>query len=296
MNAGAERARPWGWGGPMGPALVLLLAATALAAPTAGAGTAPTPESAMARIPGGAYRPLYRQPVRGANRDTVLRRVVPVAVESFELDRFPVTNEEYLAFVRAHPEWRRSRVSRLFADRSYLAHWRGDLDPGPGAPSRSPVVNVSWFAARACLAAQGKRLPTVAEWELAAAADETRPDATKDARFLERIRAWSSRPTPAVQPPVGGRFRNLWGVEDLHGLVWEWTLDFNSALVSGESRGDASLEKSLYCGAGATNAGDFGDYAAFMRFALRASLEAKYTTANLGFRGARGGGLTAGGR
>jgi len=90
----------------------------------------------------------------------------------------------------------------------------------------------------------------------------------------------------AVIPAVGSGFRNAWGVDDLHGLVWEWTLDFNSALVSGESRGDASLEKSLFCGSGASNAADFADYAAFMRFAFRASLEAHYTTANLGFRGA----------
>jgi formylglycine-generating enzyme required for sulfatase activity len=90
-----------------------------------------------------------------------------------------------------------------------------------------------------------------------------------------------------VLPSVGGGFRNLWGIEDLHGPVREWTLDFNSALVSGESRGDATLERTLFCGAGATNASDFGDYAAFMRFAYRASLEADYTTANLGFRCAR---------
>jgi formylglycine-generating enzyme required for sulfatase activity len=189
--------------------------------------------------------------------------------------------------VRTHPEWRRSRVSRLFADVSYLRHWRGDLDPGPRAPAQSPVVHVSWFAARAYAAWLGKRLPTVNEWERAAAADETRPDASADPRFLERVRNSSSRRTPAVLPSVGGGFRNLWGIEELHGPVREWTLDFNSALVSGESRGDASLERTLFCGAGATNASDFGDYAAFMRFAYRASLEADYTTANLGFRCAR---------
>lgn len=241
----------------------------------------------MVRIPGGRYRPLYRQPVRGERRDTVLRRVVPVPVAPFLMARRPVTNAEYLAFVREHPQWRRSRVSRLFADRSYLEHWRGDLDPGPGAPPGSPVVHVSWFAARAYLAAHGMRLPTVAEWELVAAADETRRDASRDGAFLDRLRAWYARPTPGVMPAVGSTFRNAYGVDDLHGLVWEWTLDFNSALVSGESRGDASLEKSLYCGSGASNAADFADYAAFMRFAFRASLEAHYTTANLGFRGAR---------
>lgn len=260
-------------------ALALALAA----APPAGA-AAGAPPQGMVRIPGGEYRPLYRQPVRDARRDTVVRRVVVTRLPAFDLDRRPVTNADYLAFVRTHPQWRRSRVSALFADESYLRHWRGDLDPGPGAPAQSPVVHVSWFAARAYAASLGKRLPTVAEWELAGAADERRRDARSDPAFLGRLREWYSRPVPAVLPAVGTGFRNVWGVEDLHGLVWEWTLDFNSALVSGESRADASLERSLYCGAGASGAADFSDYAAFMRFAHRASLEARYTSAGLGFR------------
>lgn len=246
-----------------------------------------SPARGMVRIAAGRYRPLYRQPVRSERQDTSVRRVVSVQVDPFEIDRLPVTNGEYLEFVRVHPEWRRSRVSPLFADETYLRHWRGDLELGPGAPPSSPVVYVSWFSARAYASAHGKRLPTVAEWELVGAADETRADATADPAFLERVRHWYSRPTPPVLPAVGLGFRNLWGVEDIHVLIWEWTLDFNSALVSGESRGDASLERSLFCGSGASNAADFSDYAAFMRFAYRASLQARYTTAGLGFRSAR---------
>ncbi len=278
MLRGGERA---GRGSLRGAAIaVAALALWGLAAPTVHAAD-------RVRIDGGRYLPLYRQPVRGTTRDTLLRRTVPAQVASFELDRRPVTNGEYLAFVRAHPEWRRSLASRLYADASYLRRWRGDLDPGPRAPAESPVVYVSWFAARAYAAAHGGRLPTLAEWELAAAADESRRDATADTRYLARLREWYSRPAPAVLPAVGQGAPNAWGVQDLHGLVWEWTLDFNSALVSGESRADASLERALYCGAGASGASDFTDYAAFMRFAYRASLEAHFTTATLGFRTAR---------
>lgn len=235
-------------------------------------------------IEAGLYRPLYRQTVRGGARDTLVRRAVAVEVPAFAIERQAVTNAEYLAFVQARPEWRRSRVSRLFADTGYLRLWRGDLDPGPEAPAHSPVVCVSWFAARAYAAAAGGRLPTVAEWERVAAADETRRDASRDTRFLERVRDWASRPAQRVLPPVGSTYRNAWGVDDLHGLIWEWTLDFNSALVSGESRADASLDRSLYCGAGASGASDFADYAAYMRFAFRSSLDAHDTAGSLGFR------------
>jgi formylglycine-generating enzyme len=261
--------------------LLVSIAIAVSAAPAPGAVASATD---MVRVPGGIYRPMYRQP---AGKAATERRVESVRVAAFRLQRSPVTNAQFLAFVREHPQWRRSRVSRLFADTGYLRHWRSDLELGPDAPAESPVVNVSWFAARAFCEGRGLRLPTVAEWELVAMADEHRRDATRDPRFLDRIRDVYERPTPRELPPVGHGWRNVYGLEDLHGLVWEWTLDFDSALVTGESRADGTVDRNLYCGGGASGFADFRDYAAFMRFAFRGSLEARYTTANLGFRAAR---------
>ena len=70
----------------------------------------------------------------------------------------------------------------------------------------------------------------------------------------------------------------------MHGLVWEWVDDYNTALVTGESRGDSGLDRNLFCGSESVGSSDPKDYAAFMRFAFRSSLEAKYTVRNLGFR------------
>jgi formylglycine-generating enzyme required for sulfatase activity len=246
-------------------------AVSAEAASTAAPAPAPAPDRVL--IEGGLYRPLYRQPVKGANRDTVLRRTVSVPVAPFELDRWPVTNAQYLEFVRAHPEWRRSRVSRLYADASYLGHWRGDLELGELAPPQSPVVHVSWFAARAYAAAHGGRLPTVAEWELVAAADETRMDATRDPAYLARLREWYSRPAARVLPSVGTGPPNAWGVQDLHALVWEWTLDFSCTGLEAGPRG-ASLDRSLYCGAGRPR--PTSPTRCVLRFAFWASLEADH--------------------
>jgi len=267
-----------------GAALALALALVVASGPAPGAAAGSPPPSGMVWIPAGRYEPLFRRPVRDPVSGVVRREARPVEVAGVWLDRYPVTNAEYLEFVRAHPEWRRSRVPRLYADEAYLRGWRGDLDFGGSALAHSPVTGISWFAARAYCAARGRQLPTVDQWEYAAAADERHTDATRDSAFQRRLREWYSRPSPANLPPVGSTFKNVYGAWDLHGLVWEWTRDYSSALVTGESRADGALERGLYCGAGAANAADFRDYAAFMRFGFRSSLSARYCVANLGFR------------
>lgn len=252
------------------PALLLLLSLV----PTGVVGAAETAD--MARIPGGALVPLYGS------------REAPVAVEPFELDVHPVTNGEFFRFVAGHSEWQRGEVAALFADEDYLRHWDGALRLGARAPVRSPVTNVSWFAARAYCEAARKRLPSLYEWELAARASEDDPDAADDEAFARRILTWYGRPTRLPLPEVGEGFRNHWGVWNLHGLVWEWVLDFNSVMMTGAARKDSSgLDRQLFCAAGSLGSSDPGDYAAFMRYALRASVEARHAVQNLGFRCAR---------
>lgn len=231
----------------------------------------------MALLPAGVHKPLFRGPDDPKE----------VPVRAFYLDVFPVTNGEFLDFVRANARWQRSRVKRLFADENYLRHWSGDLEPGESAPTNAPVVNVSWFAAKAYAAWKGKRLPTVAEWEYAALASATRADGGSDPAQRRQILEWYGQPTPPVLPAVGRRAPNCWGVHDLHGLVWEWVADFNTALVTGESRGDTGLERQLFCGPGSQGAQDRADYPAFIRYGFRSSLQAAYTVRNLGFRCAK---------
>jgi sulfatase modifying factor 1 len=245
------------------------LAAACVAAP------GPARAADAVAVPGGSYVPLF-----GATN--------PVPVAAFELDRHPVTNREFLEFVTAHPEWRRSEVTRLFAERGYLAHWAGDLDLGDIDPE-SPVTRVSWFAATAYAEAMGKRLPTLDEWEYVGAASETNINGVEDPGYAARILAWYSRPARDELAAVGTTFTNAYGVADMHGLIWEWVADFNTSLVTGESRADAGLDRQLFCGSGAAGATSFKDYAAFMRYAFRSSLKGNYCVGNLGFRCARDG-------
>jgi sulfatase modifying factor 1 len=205
-----------------------------------------------------------------------------VVVPAFRLDVLPVTEGEFQKFVAENPAWRRDNVPRVKADEGYLSRWTTAATPS--ADANAPVTEVSWFAARAYCAARHRRLPTEDEWEVAAAASETSRDARRDPSFVRSLLDWYSRPTPDRLPPVGQRAANAWGVKDLHGLVWEWVLDFNSTMITGDGRENGEGDVSRFCGTGALSASDVADYAAFQRFAFRSSLQGSYTTRNLGFR------------
>jgi formylglycine-generating enzyme required for sulfatase activity len=226
---------------------------------------------AMAKIKGGSYIPMYSKEIQKTE------------VASFQMDIYPVTNSDFLAFVKTNPGWKKSNVKSIYADSNYLKQWNSDISFNKNI-ANSPVVNVSWFAAKRYCECQGKRLPETAEWELVARASETKTDASKDEGFNQWVLNWVTKTNPAVLPSVGSTFKNYYGVYDMHGLVWEWTYDFNNALTTGESRGDSSLDNTLFCGGGSFASKDINNYASFMRFAMRSSVKAKYCVANLGFR------------
>ena len=224
-----------------------------------------------AKIAAGTYLPLYSLDSQR------------VSVKSFSIDIYPVTNADYLLFVNKYPEWKRSRVKSIFTDSNYLQQWLNDSTFDKSI-SNSPVVNISWFAAKKYCQCQGDRLPSVAEWELVAKASETSADASKDKQFNQWVLNWVSKPQPKVLPNVGTTFKNYYGVYDIHGLVWEWTYDFNSALTTGESRGNSSLDNTFFCGGGSFASKDINNYASFMRYAMRSSVKANYSVPNIGFR------------
>ncbi|WP_374356981.1 formylglycine-generating enzyme family protein [Thermomonas sp.] len=225
-------------------------------------------------LPGGVFRSVlgYEDAKDGV-------RIAP-----FALMRRPVTNAEFLDFVRTHPQWQRGKVAPVFAEARYLSHWAGPTTLGENALPDRPVVWVSWFAADAYCDSIGARLPNWNEWEYAAAADETRRDARADPAWRERILGWYSRPSNTVLPRVGLQAPNAWGVQDLHGLVWEWTEDASSLLVDSDNRTQGDPDKAKFCGAGALSMDDRENYAVMMRVAMLSSLDGHDATANMGFR------------
>ena len=207
----------------------------------------------------------------------------PTLIPAFAIRATPVTNEQFLVFVKAHRDWQRGRAPLSFADGTYLHTWRGPLALGIGMNANQPVTNVSWFAAQAFCESEQARLPTWLEWEYVAAADEKVFDARSDPAWRARILSWYSHSSSAPLAGVGGEM-NAYGVRNMHGLVWEWVDDFNALLVSADSRNQGDPDKLQFCGAGAISLKDRDNYAVLMRIALLSSLAATSTTNNLGFR------------
>jgi gamma-glutamyl hercynylcysteine S-oxide synthase len=165
--------------------------------------------------------------------------VCTVDVPAFAIDKFEVTNGQYLAFLRAggyeikslwtDHDWQWKTANEI----SHPVFWKrngdqwlycGMFEERP-LPLNTPVY-VSLAEARAYAAWAGKELPTEAEWQRAAYADTNggeRPypwgDAVPGNAFGNFDFAhWN--PTPVNAFPQG---ESAFGVADLMGNGWEWT-------------------------------------------------------------------------
>ncbi|RKU24994.1 hypothetical protein C6499_15805 [Candidatus Poribacteria bacterium] len=147
--------------------------------------------------------------------------VHPVYVNAFYIDKYPVTNDQYKAFLDACPQWEKNSILTDYHSGNYLRTWHRNNYPKGAA--NHPVVNVSWYAAMAYAQWAEKRLPTEAEWEKAARGGLTgkkypwgdQIDTTK-ANYGENI---------GQTTPIGEYPPNDYGVYDIIGNVWEWCLD-----------------------------------------------------------------------
>ncbi|KAF1685852.1 sulfatase-modifying factor protein [Pseudoxanthomonas broegbernensis] len=142
-----------------------------------------------------------------------------MSLPAFHIDRHPVTNAGFKAFLDA-------TGYRPGDGRNFLLHWEQGR-PRPGWENK-PVTWVSLEDARAYAAWAGKRLPRSWEWQYAAQGSDGRAypwgDAWDEARVPRTNRGRRlAAPDDVDAHPDGA---SPFGVMDLVGNVWQWTDEF----------------------------------------------------------------------
>lgn len=165
-----------------------------------------------------------------------------VWLDAFRIDVCPVTNARFLAFITAggyarrelwdDDGWRWLRDARV----AHPAQWRRQDDGtwcelafGRRVPLAldQPVIHVSWYEAAAFARWAGKRLPTEAEWEKAAAWDLERGTARRhpwgDAAPTTELANLDQRTFGPAAIGAYPRGVSFYGCQQMLGDVWEWT-------------------------------------------------------------------------
>ncbi len=172
----------------------------------------------MVFIPSGTFR-------MGSTESPDEQPVHEVTVSSFLIDKYPVTNEAYEAFLEGSPLWKPGSKNRLLLDEDYLAHWPNGCVPQ--AIAQHPVVWVSWWqVVKGYCAWRLARLPREAEWEFAGRGTDGRvyPWGTHwRPRRCNSYRLGAHWTSPVGEFTEG---RSPFGVMDMSGNVWEWCADW----------------------------------------------------------------------
>ena len=239
----------------------------------------------MVLIPAGEFR-------MGSDLDNEdEKRINAVYLDSYYVDRYEVTNQEYTAFLNA--------VGRIHDADGYviidlespycrIKQVDGKYQVQQGF-EHHPVLTVSWFGAEAYARWRGKRLPTEAEWEKAARGriegkeypwGNTASHAHANYEGTEDIDIW------LFTAPVGSFVPNGYGLYDMSGNAGEWCADWygNHAHTPDRFR---TPEKSELKPSRVVRGGNWATDAPFLRCAFRTSSAPGLTHETIGFRCAK---------
>ncbi len=161
----------------------------------------------------------YKRGSDSGARDELPRHAVNV--DSFAIDLHPVTNEQFVLFLEAlggEKDVQNNDIIRLKDSRIKRTGGKLIIEAGY---SKHPIVGVTWYGAIAYAKWVGKRLPTEAEWEIAAAGPSEMIYPTGSNIERSQANFFSSDTTAVMSYPANG-----YGLYDMAGNVYEWCQDW----------------------------------------------------------------------
>jgi formylglycine-generating enzyme required for sulfatase activity len=238
----------------------------------------------MVRLPGGTF-------TMGSDNGLADERPAHrVTLREFSIDRRPVTNAEFAAFLDAVGTRNRSGQHLFDHDdddaRIHQRQGRWRADP---AHEQHPAIEMTWFGARDYCRSLGKRLPTEAEREYAARGLEGRIFPWGNdlpSRTRAHYGAGWGKTRPVGSLPEGATPE---GVLDLAGNVHEWT---SSIALPYPYRADDGREDPDRVADRVTRGGAADTGPDTLRASWRGATVSRRATAghhNIGFRCARSG-------
>ncbi len=206
-------------------ALVALLAAGALATNK--------PQERTVRTPGGTDHVTVFVPegpfamgMDEGEKDEAPAHIV--RLEGFYIDKYEVTNFQYMAFINTRPAGAEPPDSMLLSlsDSDLQIKRAGDqYELKSNTVAQRPVVEVPWVGARVYCAWAGGRLPTEAEWEKGARGEDGRtfPWGEGISRQRANYKGLFNQP---IEVGHYGDGASPYGALDMAGNVWEWVADW----------------------------------------------------------------------
>lgn len=181
---------------------------------------------AIRKIPGMVYIPAGKF-IMGSNDYDDEKPSHKVYLSAYYIDKYEVTNKQFAQFLNEKGNQTEGGVTWLDIEDEdcRISKTSGGFSPKSGY-SEHPVVEVSWYGARAYCKWKGMRLPTEAEWEKAARGGDGRKYPWGDSSPTCSLANYGGcgGGTKRVGSHLGGA--SPYGVHDMAGNVWEWVADW----------------------------------------------------------------------